>query len=116
MEYNRLIGKYSIQCINYKGDIIWNDTANNMVVNQGKNSLLNSYFQGTAYVATWCCSLITAGTVQDTSTYSSPTVTEVTNQIIANRQTMTWVTASGGSKSSNVISFPIIGSAIITGN
>lgn len=111
-------GVYHIECIDENGQVKWNDVAYNVVPNQGKNGMLDTYFAGSAFTATWYMSLITAGTATSTSTYASPTVTEITSGIITSntRPTIGWSAASAGSKSATTTSFTITGSATITGN
>lgn len=110
------VGRYDIECLDADGNVKWTEVAYNVVTNQGKNGMLDTYFGGSAYTAAWYMSLITAGTATSTSTYASPTVTETTSSVIANRGTMTWSAASSGSKAAATTSFSIIGTATITGN
>lgn len=109
-------GVFYTECYGPDGVLKWRDVAPNLVVNQGKNGMLDTYMAGSGYTAAWYMSLITAGTVTATSTYASPTVTETTSSVIANRLSMTWSAAATGSKAAATTSFSIIGSATITGN
>lgn len=111
-------GVYYTECFGPDGELKWADTAPNLVVNQGKNSMLDTYFAGSGYTAVYYMSLITAGTASSTSTYASPTVTEIVAGIITGntRLTVSWSVAATGSKSATTTSFAITGSATITGN
>src|ERR1700744_2714184 len=75
-------GVYHTKCFDKDGNLKWEDVSYNLVVNQGKNGMLDTYFAGSAYTASWFMSLITAGTAISTSTYASPTVTEISSGII----------------------------------
>lgn len=109
-------GVYHLTCYDAAGNLKWQDVAYNVVVDQGKNGMLDTYFAGATYTASWYMSLITAGTATSASTYASPTVTETTSSVIAARASVAWSAASGGSKSATTTSFSIIGTATITGN
>ncbi len=111
-----VLGSFYTECIGSDGKIKWTDESPNLVVNQGKNGMLDTYFAGTSYTSGWYCSLITAGTAISTSTYAVPTVTEVVIGVLASRVLMTWTAASGGSKASATVTCPIVGTATITGN
>jgi hypothetical protein len=109
-------GVYYTECFDSEGNLRWSDHAYNVVVNQGKGGMLDTYFAGSAYTAAWWMSLITAGTATSASTYASPTVTETTASVIAARIAMGWVATLNGTKSATATTFALIGSAIITGN
>jgi hypothetical protein len=110
-------GVFDTVCYGSDGQVKWHDVAWNLVVDQGKNAMLDNYFAGISYTAAWFMSLIVAGTGLSSSTYAVPIVTEVTNSIITNRQAMAWYTASsGGVKTAAVTSLTLIGTATIIGN
>lgn len=110
------IGLYHVTCFDSVGNLKWSDIAPNLVVDQGKNAMLDAYFSGTES-RSFYMSLITAGTPVATSTYAVPTVIETSNAVIAARGEMSWVTASsGGVKNAAATSFTITGTATITGN
>lgn len=109
-------GIYDISCYDANGELKWRDTAPNLVTNQGKDGMMDSYLAGSPALATnWFMSLITAGSATSSSTYASPTVTEVTSGVVATRPTVSWSAASAGSKAATTTSFSIGGSATITG-
>lgn len=110
-------GIFTFDCYDPQGNLKWHDTGKNLVVNQGKNQMLNSFLGlSPALASAWFMSLTTAGTIASSSTYASPTVTEITNSIVATRPTMAFSSASGGSISATTTAFTIIGTATITGN
>jgi hypothetical protein len=46
-------GVYTIQCFDPNGVLKWEDSSHNLVVNVGLQDMLNKYFLGSAYTATW---------------------------------------------------------------
>jgi hypothetical protein len=110
------VGIYHITCFGADGKLKWSDDAPNLVVDQGKNAMLDTYFSGTGYSGAFYMSLITAGTPVAASTYAAPGITETSNAVIASRGGMTWVAASGGVKDAAMTSFAITGTATLTGN
>lgn len=111
-------GRFEFVCYDKDGNIKWTDFSNNIVTNQGKNNMLDTYLGLATLPPAWYMSLITAGTAISTSTYASPTVTEITSGIITSntRVTMGWSAASAGSKAATTTSFTITGTATVTGN
>jgi hypothetical protein len=109
-------GVYHVECYDKDGNLCWHNTSRNLITDQGKNAMLDSYFAGTNYSAAFYMSLIMAGTAINTSTYASPMVTEVPNSVIATRSAVIWMGASDGIKDAVVTTFSIIGTATIIGN
>jgi len=110
------VGRYEVACIAADGTHKWHDVIDNLVPNEGKNSLLDTYFAGLAYAATWCMSLISAGNVSAESTYALPDVIEIGNDVIPNRVSIIWTAATSGTKSTAITTFNIVGEGTITGN
>jgi hypothetical protein len=52
-------GVYHIQCFDKDGNLKWEDSAHNLVVNQGLKDMNDKYFSGAAYSATWYLGLVT---------------------------------------------------------
>ncbi len=117
-ETSDVVGVYHIECVDAEGNSKWTDETCNLVVDQGKNGMLDTYFAGSAYTATWYMSLITAGAPTATSTYAVPTVTEITTGVVNGntRPTVGWSAAASGTKTATTATFAITGSATITGN
>lgn len=55
----RLGGVFHVQCVDKDGNIKWEDTFHNLVVNEGLQDLNNKYFKGVTYSAAWYLGLIT---------------------------------------------------------
>lgn len=113
----KIHGIFHFECFDKEGNLKWVDEGRNIVTNQGKNGMMDSYLAGSpALAANWFMSLITAGTAIATSTYAVPTVTEITSGIVATRPTVSWSASSAGIKAATTTAFTIIGTATITGN
>ena len=52
-------GYYTILCFDNNGNLKWEDTAPNLVVNVGLQDMNAQYFKGSAYTAAWYLGLIT---------------------------------------------------------
>lgn len=84
-------GSFKITCYAPDGSIRWEEESPNLVVNAGKNDLLNRYFRGSAYTAAFFVGLKTAGSIAATDTMSSKSWTELTGYSNATRPTYTTV-------------------------
>ena len=58
LEDANVVGAYTVTCIAPDGTIRWEETFKNLVVNVGKTDLLNKYFAGSSYTATWYLGLV----------------------------------------------------------
>lgn len=112
-------GKYTVQCIGADGLVRWEEVIDNLVVTVGKNDLLDKYFTGSAYTATWYLGLVNGGTAP---TYAAADTmsshagwTEITGYTQATRPQPSWSAASAGSKATTSTSFTINASATIAG-
>ena len=52
-------GVYTVQCFDKDGNLKWEDTSHNLVVNEGLKDMNDKYFSGSAYTAAWYLGLIT---------------------------------------------------------
>lgn len=52
-------GVYTVQCFDKDGNLKWEDTAHNLVVNQGLKDMNDKYFSGSTYTAAWYLGLVT---------------------------------------------------------
>ena len=52
-------GVFNVQCFDADGNLKWEDTFHNLVVNEGLQDLNNKYFKGVTYSAAWYLGLIT---------------------------------------------------------
>lgn len=52
-------GVFNVQCFDANGNLKWEDTFHNLVVNQGLQDLNTKYFKGSSYTAVWYLGLVT---------------------------------------------------------
>jgi len=52
-------GIFNVQCFDADGNLKWEDTFHNLVVNEGLQDLNNKYFKGVTYSAAWYLGLVT---------------------------------------------------------
>lgn len=124
-----MTGSYTVECIGADGQVKWQETIENLVVNVGKVDLLDKYFSGSTYTAAWYLGLVNGGS---TPTYNAADTmsshagwTESTVYSNATRPAPSWssATASGGgagsagtgTKSTTATSFDINSSGTIAG-
>jgi hypothetical protein len=62
LENANVVGAYTVTCTDAEGNVKWEETFKNLVVNVGKTDLLNKYFAGTSYTAAWYLGLVDGGT------------------------------------------------------
>ena len=112
-------GHYAIECRDANGNIKWTDVIENLVVTVGKNDLLDKYFQGSTYTATWYLGLVdgaSAPTYNATDTMASHAGwTESAAYSNSTRPAPGWSAASAGSKSTTATAFNINATATIAG-
>jgi len=116
-------GAYTVECFDADGNLKWSEQIKNLVMTGGKNDLLDKYFAGSGYTATWYLGLINSGgtyAAGDTMA-SHGTWTENTGYAAATRPAPTWNAASAGSKATTATAFSInatstIGGAFMTTN
>lgn len=116
-------GAYTVECFDAEGNLKWSEQIKNLVVTVGKNDLLDKYFTGSSYTATWYLGLIdSGGTYAAGDTMASHAGwTENTGYSNATRPAPGWNAASSGSKSTTATAFNInatstIGGAFMTTN
>ena len=62
LEDANVVGAFTVTCTDADGNLRWEETFKNLVVNVGKSDLLGKYFAGTAYTAAWYLGLVDGGT------------------------------------------------------
>lgn len=91
-------GVYKVECHDAQGNLKWEESTHNLVVNQGLQDMNTQYFKGSAYTAAWYLGLIT-GPGSGTAIAASDTLashagwTEFTNYS-GNRKAVTFGTAT----------------------
>ena len=88
-----------VMCYDKYGNVKWDDVIENLVTTQGKNHIIDTYFNGSSYTGAWYVGLIdNAGspTVLAADTYASHTYAELTAYSQATRPALTLGAASAG--------------------
>jgi hypothetical protein len=104
-------GHYDVTCHDAYGNLIWEDTIENLVMTVGKTDILTNYFTGSAYTATMFLGLLNTGAtyaIGDTMS-SHGTWTENINYASATRPAPTWNAASGTARATTATAFVING-------
>lgn len=82
--------QYLIEAFDRNGDPLWQEFLENLVTNVGRNDILDKYFKGSAYTATWFVGLKGTGAPAAADTMAShPSWTEVTAYSQATRPALT---------------------------
>lgn len=110
-------GFFKVVCHAADGSVRWEDDLSNLVVTVGKNDLLNQYFRGSSYNATFFVGLKAAGSISAADTMSSKSWTEITAYSNATRPAFTAAVPSAGSTSNSASPavFNINGTATVGG-
>jgi hypothetical protein len=110
-------GSFKVVCRAEDGTVRWEEELSNLVVTVGKNDLLNQYFRGSAYNATFFVGLKAAGSITAADTMASKAWTEITAYSNATRPAFTAAVPSAGStdNSASPASFSINGTATVGG-
>lgn len=117
-------GVFHFQCFDKDGNLKWEDSAKNLVVNEGLKDMNDKYFAGVTYSAAWYLGLIT-GPAASTSFVAGDTLaihggwTEDTNYT-GSRKAVTFGTATTAdpsviSNSASPSQFTMNGTTIIAG-
>lgn len=109
---------WNIEARNAAGELKWVEDLDNLVMTAGLNDILQQYFKGSAYSATWFVALKNAGTISATDTSASHAGwTENVTYSEGVRQTLTLGTPGSGTvnNSASKAVFSINGAATIAG-
>jgi hypothetical protein len=115
-------GVYTVTCTGSDGQIKWSDDFHNLVVNEGLQSMNQTYFKGSGYTATWYLGLVdgsSAPSYVSTDTLASHGWAENTDYT-GSRKTVTFGTATTAdpsviTNSASPSAFTMTGTATIAG-
>lgn len=111
---------FELECLDADGNAKWSDKFRNTVLTAGKNDLLDKYFSGSAYTASWFFGLIdsagfTAIAAADTAA-SHAGWAESSAYVSATRPAVAFSAASAGAKApSAAVAFSINATVTING-
>jgi len=118
-----VIGVYNVQCIGPDGKVKWEDTADNIVTNVGKDLALDTFLAGSAYTAAVYMGLANSSAASCTATDTMASKTTWLEVGGANaptytspRKTPAWSSSASGSKStSSAVAFAITSTGSVGG-
>jgi hypothetical protein len=118
-------GTFHFQCFDKDGNLKWEDSAKNIVVNVGLQDMNTKYFKGSSYTAAWYIGLVTGPASGNTYAAGDTLGThggwsEDTNYSGGNRATATFGTATTADpseidNSGSVAVFSITGTTTVAG-
>lgn len=109
---------YHFEAFNAEGIPLWEEEIKNLVTTVGRNDVLQQYFKGSGYTASWFVGLKGTGTESVNDTMANhPTWPEIVAYSQATRPSLTLGTVSGGSVDNTAAraTFSINASATIAG-
>ncbi len=99
--------RYDWECLDKHGRVKWRETSLNLVVDQGRNDVLDKYFKGSAYTAAWFLGLKGAGSIVAGDTAASHAGWSEVNPYTGNRPAITFGTTSAHSNTATAVSYAI---------
>jgi hypothetical protein len=106
---------YDIVCLDPQGNEKWRETIHNLVPTAGKNNIIDTYFKGSAYTASWFVGLKGTGTPVAADTAASHASWSEINPYSGTRPAVTWGTSSAGANTAALVSIAITSTATIAG-
>jgi hypothetical protein len=97
------------------GHVRWHERIHNLVTTVGKNDLLDKYFKGSAYTASWFLGLKGTGSAAAGDTAASHAGWSEVNPYSGNRPAITFGTSSAGSNTATAVSYTINATATVAG-
>jgi hypothetical protein len=106
---------YDVTDVAPNGHVRWHVRIHNLVTTVGKNDLLDKYFKGSAYTATWYLGLKGTGTAAVGDTAASHAGWAEVTPYAGNRPAITFGTSSAGSNTATAVSYTINATATVAG-
>ena len=106
---------YDVVCIDENGKQKWHEVVHNLVMTAGKTDIINKYFTGSSYTATWYLGLKAVGTAVATDTLASHSAWAEITPYSGNRPAISFGTTVSGSNTANAVSISINATASVSG-
>lgn len=96
-------------------DLRWQEVCHNLVTNVGRNDVLDKYFKGSSYTATWYLGLKGTGSAAAGDTLASHAGWSEVTPYSGNRPAITFGTTSSQSNTATQVSYTINATATVAG-
>lgn len=106
---------YAIVALDKHGHVKWTEKVHNLVTTQGGNDLLDKYFKGSAYTASWFLGLAGTGTKALADTLASHAAWSEVTPYSGNRPAITFGTTASKSNTATVVSYSINATSTVAG-
>lgn len=106
---------YDVVCVGADGQEKWREQVRNLVTTEGKNEIIDKYFKGSSYTASWYLGLKGTGSAAAGDTLASHSGWTEGTPYAGNRPAVTWGTTSGGSNTATTVSISINATATVAG-
>lgn len=106
---------YAVECFGPDGKLKWREEIRNLVTTEGKNDIIDKYFKGSAYTATWFLGLKGTGSAAVGDTLASHAGWAEVTPYAGNRPAITFGTTSGGSNTASSVAYTINATATVAG-
>lgn len=108
--------KYKVECFDSNGNKKWEETFENTVTTEGKNSVLDVYFDAATAITTWYLGLKGTGSAAAGDTLASHAGWSEVTPYSGNRPSITWGEPSSASlAASSAVSYTINATATVAG-
>lgn len=115
----KMVGKnvYRVECYDKDGNLKWAEEVPNLITDAGCDDILDKYFKGAAYTASFFVGLKTAGAIAATDTLAAPGAWTEVVSYTGNRKALTLGAVSGKSvdNSASKASFSMTSSVTVAG-
>jgi hypothetical protein len=106
---------YRVECVGPDGKVKWVEEIHNLVTTEGKNDIIDKYFKGSAYTATWYLGLKGTGSAAAGDTLASHAGWSEVTPYSGNRPAITFGTTTAGSNTASAVSYTINATATVAG-
>ncbi len=106
---------YRVECVGPNGNVKWVEEFRNLVTTEGKNDIIDKYFKGSAYTASWFLGLKGTGSAAAGDTLASHAGWSEVTPYSGNRPAITFGTTSSGSNTATAVAYTINATATVAG-
>ena len=106
---------FNVVCLDKDGNEKWREHVHNLVTSAGKNDVLDKYFKGSSYTASWNLGLKGTGSAAAGDTLASHSGWSEVTPYSGNRPSITFGTTSGGSNTASTVTYSINATATVAG-